>query len=106
MIFEEVEKADVSTESGTESAYKAIVKGVNGYRTKVVYSCFDKDGVNVYEIPYFAAALRLIAEDLEALVKRYENELGKYEDYLEAVSEIADTVRRATKVIEINKGRK
>ena len=106
MIFEEVEKADVSTESGTESAYKAIVHGTNGYRTKVVDSCFGKDGVNVYEIPYFAAALRLITEDLEAVVKRYENELGKYEDYLEAVSEIADTVRRATKVIEINRGRK
>lgn len=106
MIFEEVEKADVSTESGTQSAYKAIVKGVNGYRTKVVDSCFGKDGINVYEIPYFVTALRLITEDLEALVKRYENELGKYEDYLEAVSEIADTVRRATKVIEIDRGRK
>lgn len=106
MIFEEVEKADVSTKSGTESAYKAIVKGVNGYRTKVVDSCFGKDGINVYEIPYFAAALRLITEDLETIIQRYENELGKYEDYLEAVSEIADTVRRATKVIEINRGMK
>lgn len=106
MIFEEVEKADVSTESGTLSAYKAIVHGVNGYRTKVVDSCFGKDGINVYEIPYFVAALKLVIEDLEATVKRYENVLGTYEEFLEAVSEVSDTVRRATKVIEINRGRK
>lgn len=103
MIFEEVEKADVSTESGTMSAYKAIVFGVNGYRTKVVDSCFGKDGVNAYEIPFFVAALRLVVEDLEAVVKRDEGELGTYEEFLEAVSEVSDTVRRATKVIEINK---
>ncbi|MGN0656595.1 MAG: hypothetical protein ACI4KR_07365 [Ruminiclostridium sp.] len=103
MIFEEVEKADVSTESGTLSAYKAIVFGVNGYRTKVVDSCFGKNGVNVYEIPYFVAALRLAVEDLEAVVKRHEGELGTFNEFVDAVDEIANTVRRATKVIEIKR---
>ena len=100
MVHEEVIKVD---ENDGVSTLRVIVNGVNGYRTKIVEACFGEKGIDINEIPYFVAALKLLWEDLDSVARKNEKSLGKYEEYSEAVDKVSYMVRRVTKVVKINR---
>lgn len=69
MIFEDVKRFKEGKLSQPE-ATDILVSGVNDYRDKIVQSCFENGSIKYGEFPYFMAALKLVIEDIEDVVKK------------------------------------
>lgn len=64
MIFEKIKKA-----KSTEERFKETVIGVIEYKQKILRSLNDNK-IHDLEIPFILAALKLVAEDIEAIINR------------------------------------
>lgn len=74
-----------------------LVKGVNDYRDKIVHSCFENGSIPHNEFPFFVAALNLVIEDIEKIVKQD----GEYGRFNPAVTAITEFVRKCTLTVSV-----
>ena len=64
MIYEKIKEA-----KNDEESFKAIALGIVDYKRKILNS-LSSGGLPDIEIPFILAALKLVAEDIEAIINR------------------------------------
>lgn len=80
MIFEEIKHATDSK----DGVFK-VVRGISEYRTRI-YKAVSEDGISDPELPFVLAALKLVTEDIEAIINRHNpDEKAKMHNCCEAV---------------------
>ncbi len=64
MIFEKIKEV-----KNTEESFKAIALGIVDYKRKILNS-LSSGGLPDIEIPFILAVLKLVTEDIEAIINR------------------------------------